>query len=147
MTMLMTQAAPHPERLAALVEKLTYKRGWSFELQHMDRGQGSLGLTLVIEVECEDSYRPDRTTRVLHYMIVPAASYDERAWMRWLLDQVLLVEQHEACEFFKVDGKRPYSPNHGPGRNPYSILEKGSALDAATFFTGEVNPSYRKERT
>jgi hypothetical protein len=63
-------------------------------------------------------------------MIVPAASYDKRAWTRWVLDQVLLVESHECCEFFKLGGNRPFSPNHGPGRNPYSILEKGSVEDA-----------------
>ena len=131
------QRAPYPHTLAALVKGLKYKAGWSFHLGHVDRGQGSVGLTLSILVECPDSYNPERTTRVIHYMIVPPAAYDTRAWTRWLLDQVLLVEQHEACEFFKVDGNRPFSPNHGPGRNPYSILEKGTREDAATMYTGE----------
>ena len=141
----MTQSAPYPHALASLVCRLSYKKGWSFRLAHIDRGQGSEGLTLVIRVDCQNSYAPEEIFRVVHYMIVPAAAYDERAWMRWLLDQVLLVESHEACEFFKVDGKRPYSPNHGPGRNPYSILEKGTARDAATYSSGQVNPSFRKE--
>ena len=141
----MTQTAPYPHALASLVQRMTYKEGWGFSLAHIDRGQGCEGLTLSILVECKDSYHPERTFRVMHYMPVPPAAYDERAWMRWLLDQVLLVESHEACEFFKIDGKRPYSPNHGPGRNPYSIMEKGTARDAATFFTGDINPKYKEK--
>lgn len=141
----MTQTAPYPHALASLLQRLKYKAGWEFRLAHLDRGQGSEGLTLAITVNSIDAYNDDCAIRVVHYMIVPAAAYDERAWMRWLLDQILLVESHEACEFFKVDGRRPYSPNHGPGRNPYSILEKGTLRDAATYFTGEVNPSFQKK--
>lgn len=126
----MTQEAPWPARLFNLLERVNYKDGWTFTLESVDRGQGSKGLTLNIVIECVDSSDRTRMRRVAHYMIVPAASYDERAWMRWLLDQIILVENHEACEFFKIDGKRPYSPNHGPGRNPYSILEKGTMEDA-----------------
>ena len=138
----MTQKAPYPEKLASLVSRLSYKEGWRFSLEDIDRGQGSVGLTLCVGVTCPDSYEPGRMRTVMHYMIVPAAAYDERAWMRWLIDQVLLIEQHEACEFFKIDNKRPFSPNHGPGRNPYSIIEKGTLKDAATFFTGAVNPKF-----
>jgi hypothetical protein len=32
---------------------------------------------------------------------------------------------------------RPFAPNHGPGRNPYSVLEVGRVEDAETRFTGE----------
>lgn len=41
-------------------------------------------------------------------------------------------------EFFKIDGKRPYAPHHGPGWNPYAIFDHGSELDARTQFTGDV---------
>jgi hypothetical protein len=134
----MRQTAAFPTLLADLVKRISYKGGWTFELVDMDRGQGSAGLTLNIVIATPDSYDPEgRIRRVAHYVIVPAAAYDERAWIRWLLDQCLLVEQHECCEFFKIDGKRPFSPNHGPGRNPYSILEKGTLEDAATMYTGE----------
>jgi hypothetical protein len=90
----------------------------------------------VINLTGPDSYHPERTIRVNHYLIVPAASYDERSWRRWLLDQVLLVESHEACEFFQIDGQRPFAPNHGPGRDPYTILELGTVEDAETSFRG-----------
>jgi len=140
----MTQQAPYPDKLAAVVHRVEYKENWLFTLVDIDRGQGSTGLTLVIRITTPDSYDPTQMRTVLHYMIVPAAAYDERAWIRWVLDQILLVEQHEACEFFKLDGKRPFSPNHGPGRNPYSIIEKGTYQDAATEFTGEKRQPERK---
>lgn len=130
--------APYPNELASLVQRIGYKKGWKFTLENVDRGQGSEGLTLCILIKTPDSYNPEYMKLVMHYFIVPAAAYDERAWTRWLLDQILLVEQHEACEFFKIDGDRPFSPNHGPGRNPYSIIEKGNPKDARTMFTGEV---------
>ena len=50
---------------------------------------------------------------------------------------MLAIETHEACEFFQVDGVRPFVPNHGPGRNPYTVLELGSVADAETTFRGE----------
>lgn len=135
--MKMQQKADYPTILLALVERLKYKEGWRFSLSDVDRGQGSGGLTLVIDLTCQDSYHPERTMRVLHYMIVPPAAYDERSWRRWLFDQVLLVEQHEACEFFLLDGIRPYAPHHGPGNNCYTIFEHGTADDAQTTYRGE----------
>ena len=135
----MFQESPYPTTLASLVDELSYKHGWEFKLQHRDRGQGSVGFTLVITALVRDSYHPELDIRVNHYMIVPAASFDRRAWLRWLLDQVLLVESHEACEYFCIDGKRPFPPNHGPGRDPYQILETGTVADAETSFRGVRN--------
>lgn len=86
----------------------------------------------------DDAPRPPY--RVNHYLPVPPAAYDERSWRRWLLDQVLLVERHEACEFFEVDGERSYAPSHGPGNDPYIIREVGTDEDRRTSFRGELNP-------
>jgi len=133
----MKQIAPFPELLKGLVKRLQYKAGWRFELSDIDRNQGSEGLTLVICLTCQDSYHPEQTMRVNHYMIVPPAAFDERSWCRWLLEQILLVERHEACEFFLIDGHRPYAPNHGPGNDPYTIFDQGTAKDAQTTFRGE----------
>src|SRR5690242_18444355 len=98
----MKQTAADPTILFELVAKLSYKDGWRFILQDLDRGQGSAGLTLIIQVTSPDSYHPEQNITVNHYMIVPPAAYDERSWVRWLLEQILLVEQHEACEFFQI---------------------------------------------
>jgi hypothetical protein len=131
------QTAPEPSLLHRLVERLQYKQGWGFSLVDINRGQGSEGLTLIASVTGPDSYAPERNLTVLHYMIVPAAAYDERSWCRWLLEQILRIEQHEACEFFQIAGHRPYAPNHGPGRDPYTIMDQGTAEDAQTTFRGE----------
>ena len=134
----MTQTAPYPDALADLVDALTYRDGWSFSLSYVDRGQGSQGLTLIVRVECADSYDQTRRRAVLHYLPVPPAAFLPRDWRRWLLDQVLLIETHEACEFFTVDGVKPYAPNHGPGRNPYTVVEYADDVDRRTSFRGEV---------
>lgn len=119
------QTAPYPEILAELVSKVKYRPGWRVSLDAIDRGQGSLGLTLIIRTLGYDSYNPAEGEQyaVLHYMPVPSAAYNERSWKRWLLEQFLLVEQHEACEFFMIGDDRPYAPYHHDGNNPYTIFE------------------------
>lgn len=133
----MVQAAPYPKLLQGLVGRLSYKEGWKFSLERLDRGQGSTGLTLIVHLTVPDSYDPTKIFRVVHYMIVPPAAFDERSWCRWLFDQILLVEQHEACEFFKIDEHRPYAPNHGEGHNPYTIFDQGFKQDAEVDFRGK----------
>ena len=143
----MQQQAPYPQALAYLVERLSYRPGWTFELKHLDRGQGSAGLTLIITAKTPDSYHPAQTIHVCHYMIVPAAAFDHRSWQRWLFDQLLLVERHEACEFFTIHDSpgsehavKPYAPSHGPGNDPYIVRELGTREDQRTSFRGEMNP-------
>jgi hypothetical protein len=109
------------EVLAQLVERVTYKPGWKFELQEVNRGQGCAGLTLMISATLDDSSNPGAKVGVLHLMPVLPAAYDEDAWMGWILEQIMLVEQHEALEFYKVDGEAPFFPGHAPGRNPYGV--------------------------
>lgn len=140
----MRQEAPYPQALAELVDNLSYRDGWPgqswrFTLQHVDRGQGSAGLTLCIRVEMPDTYHPEQMRPVMHYMIVPAAAYDERSWRRWLFDQIGLVELHERMEAFLIGGGRPYAPHHQPGADPYTIFELGTAEEVDTDFRGSRN--------
>ena len=86
----------------------------------------------------DDAPRPPY--RVNHLQPVPPAAFDERSWRRWLLDQCLLVERHEACEFAAVDDERPWAPSHGPGNDPYLIREVGTDEDRRTSFRGELKP-------
>lgn len=145
----MKQSAPYPEDLWRLVGQVEYKAGWDFRLNDdLDRGQGSRG-TLVITIDTPDSYHPETRRSVAHYFPVPPAAYDWRSWMRWLFDQVLLVERHEAMEFFQVIPAimvyspvepitRPYAPSHGPGNDPYMIREVGTVEDVRTSFRGDL---------
>lgn len=144
----MRNLAPYPEALADVVARLTYK-GWRIWLEDLDRGQGSVGLTLIIQSATPDAYAPpDRgetvcgqphpqMINVRHFFIVPAAAYDQPTWMRWVFDCCLLVETHEAMEFFQVDGSRPFAPLHGPGKNPHSIHERSTDAEANTDQRGE----------
>ncbi len=144
---MMRQEAPYPIALQALVKSCKYKDfdGWTFHLEVLDRGQGSTGLTLIIQRRGPDTYHPEQILRVNHYMLVPPAAYDERSWMEWLFDQIMLVELHEGMENFKLlqkDGSfiRPYAPSHGPGNNPYIRREPGGTeLDKRIAYTGEVH--------
>lgn len=131
------QTAPYPQELHDLVSGLTYKSGWRFHVNDdLDRGQGSRGMTLVINITGPDSYNHAKVVSVNHYFPVPPAAYDDRSWTRWLFDQVLLVESHEACEFFTINAEKPYSPSHGPGNDPYLIRELGTDEDRRTSFRG-----------
>lgn len=155
----MRQQAPYPTALSELVWALRYKEGWTFRLADLDRGQGSRGLTLVVNTTGPDSYHPEQQISVNHYMLVPPAAYDVRSWRRWLFEQVLLVERHEAMEFFalvtyRTAGRttdpatgnertdvdavvdRPYAPSHGPGNDPYLVREVGTDTDRRTSFRG-----------
>ena len=138
----MRQEAPYPAELDDLVRKLAYRPGWAFKLAHIDRGQGSEGLTLVITTRGYNSYAPEdgENYRVNHYMPVPPAAYDRRSWVNWLFEQLLLVERHECMEYFVIDGYRPRAPAHGPGNDCYLALDYGTDLDRRTRFTGEVAP-------
>jgi hypothetical protein len=128
--------------LHGLLHRLTYRDGWLFRLENnLDRGQGSRGATLVITVQCANSAHPEEMIAVNHYMMVPAASYNERSWRRWLFDQIGLVERHERMEFYRLDGKAVYPPAHGPGNDPYMVLEYGTDEDRRTSFRGTLNPA------
>jgi hypothetical protein len=157
----MQQYAPFPEKLADLVGRVRYRPGWRFSLIDMERdpasshGAAAGGLTLIILADVHDSYHPELHRPVNHYFVVPAATYDRESWRRWLLERVLEVERHEACEWFQIvdmpsyqgqDGEqhelvsRPFAPNHGPGRDPYTIFQYATDEDRMMSFRGEVNP-------
>lgn len=120
----MQQVAPYPYPLADLIDHLTYRPGWRVWMDHMDRGQGSEGLTLVIEAQVPDSRRVGHGTIYVHHLFpVPPAAYNTRSWQRWLFDRYCEVERHEAAEFFQVGDRRPYAPLHAPGNDPYMVIE------------------------
>jgi hypothetical protein len=145
MTGTMTQTAPYPAILEKLVGGTTYKEGWDFVMYDRDRGQGSKGLTLSIYIEEPDTYHPEKMTRIVHHFIVPAASYNERSWRRWLFERILEVERHESAEFFQIDGVRPYAPHHGPGNDPYIIFEHGTDEEMRTSYLGVRRDEYDPE--
>lgn len=139
----MRQLAPDPAVLFELVDALEYRPGWRFGIKDIDRGQGSAGLTFSVTTLGVDTYEPERgeTYRVHHPFIVPAAAFDARSWRRWLFHRLVDVDFHEAMEFFRIDGFRPFAPHHGPGNDPYLLFEHGTDLDVRTSFRGDVDPA------
>jgi hypothetical protein len=144
----MHQTAPYPHLLEDLVSKLTYRKhlGWRVwldeDLQRDKPGRHSgesRGLTLVVQRRGPDTYHPDEIIAVNHYLPVPAATYDERSWRRWLFDRLGDVDTHERMEDFVISGARPFAPQHGPGNDPYRVCELATDLDRRTSFTGELN--------
>lgn len=120
--------------LGEIVSKISYRPGWRVGLVE-ENGV----LTLHIRSLGYDTHHPDRGEHyaVIHSFMVPPATYNEQSWTRWLLDRYIDVETHEACEFFRVDGKQPFPPNHGPGWDPYGVRELNRVEDAETTFRGE----------
>lgn len=101
--------------LRAELERVTYKPGWRFTLyQH----RGGEGVWLSIMAELGDAYHPHRTTVINVRSAVPPIpdrSYFH-AWLNWRLGR---IEQHELCEWYRVDGTPLHNP-HAPGANDES---------------------------
>jgi len=132
------QHGPYPHPLLDCLGELSDPRPeWKITLEHLDRGQGSEGLTLVIELYTRNSYRRehidkcpaldtvfDPNNRICHWECrcwitvhhlfpLPPAAYNKQSWRRWLLDQMRLVNDHETSEFFSTtcphcEGKGKY---------------------------------------
>lgn len=141
------QEGPYPAELDELVRNLSYRPGWSFELkpdlvrdEAPDGTALTQGLTFVVRTMGYDAYHPERGQNygVYHYFPVPAATYNAQSWRRWLLDCLIKVETHEACEFFTIFEVKPFAPTHGPGDDPYTIKEYATDQQRRTRFTGEV---------
>jgi hypothetical protein len=139
MTDLSSQVAPFPEELEDIVMMLEYRPGWTFKLEDIDRGQGSKGLTFIVTSLGYDTYNPEQgeNYRVHHYFPVPPAAFVRSSWQRWILDRLIELETHEACEFMAVNGGRPFAPIHAPGHDPYIVRELSRVEDVETTFRGE----------
>lgn len=103
-----TQTAPFPVELEELVSRLRYRPGWRVALSDIERdpadthGTAAGGLTLIVTTSTINSYRQEQMVRVNHYFPVPAATYNEASWLRWLFDCMAKVELHECMEFFAL---------------------------------------------
>lgn len=110
------------DRLHRMLGRLTYREGWSFSIvAHAGWTRG-----LQIRLNVPDSNTPrggGMSVQLLvdHQFQVPYFPMGDDEIERWLLDCILLVERHEACENFRLDGVAPYYPEHGHGADPYRL--------------------------
>lgn len=107
-----------PTDLAPLVERVSYKPGWVLKVA------GPGGRFLCVHAVTADSNDPRQIRRTQHMFEVPADARDVRAWARWIFECLLLVEQHEAGEFFTLDTRRPFFPYHEDEGSPYARVER-----------------------
>jgi hypothetical protein len=102
---------------AELVGALGYKPGWTLKLA------GPNQRFLCVFAHCPDSVRPGQWRTTQHQFEIPdEACADRVAFARWALEALMRAERHEACEFFQIDGQRPFFPAHGDG-DPYEHRE------------------------
>ena len=89
--------------LKDLLQTFTYRPGWKFFVL-----DGAIHVqAMVIDTDDHERMTPLRFVRPL-----PQFTRDDFDWTRWLLYIVLEVEDHEAREFFKIDGVKVFDP-HG----------------------------------
>jgi hypothetical protein len=163
------QRAPWSEILAEVVRTFRYKPGWRFRMLSVDRDSRGFhpavdihgvdpehcaGLTLMIWPATTNSYDPSicpdspaskphivADYHVVHLMPVPAATYNRVSWENWMMDQILLVEAHEAFEFARFDGQRLFAPIHAPGFDPYMRTVVVTDENRRTSFRGDLKPA------
>lgn len=118
--------------LTELVKQVTYKPGWVIYVDHEVSDDGSGGWHLFVVSHTQNSLDSSHTIRVRHGFLIPAASYNRDSWISWIFDRLRDVEaNHEAGEFFRVNGVRVFAPHHGNGENPYVVRHHGTLEDAA----------------
>lgn len=103
-----------------ILNSLVYTRdappGMRFRL---DRDDESNFAQLNIYTYNVNSYAPHEMRHTRHEFIVPVATYNREAWIRWVADKIKSVEIHEFNECFLVDGVPVYAHHHGNGWDPY----------------------------
>ncbi len=119
-----------PEHLREIVRSITYKPRWQFYIAGFMEDNQLKGWALYIISDSVDSYDHTKPMRVRHEFLIPPASYNRQTWIGWVFDRIRQVEDHEAGEFFMVDGVREFAPHHGNGEDPYRIYQLGTESQA-----------------
>lgn len=126
--------------LKSIVRETKCLPNWSFNLGYDDDDMPVLHIT----IEGTNNYDHTQAFTVTHCHPVPNATYNEKSWRRWILEQCIRTMNHELGENlrFGVGGEveRPYAPMHGPGEDPYTIHEVRSETDALRTQSGSLRP-------
>jgi hypothetical protein len=97
------------QQIADEVRRMSYKDGWAMSVFYPDEFQG---LYFAVDIDMPNSYKPDETVP-LHIESPLPAMTDADALKTWVLCRLIVIETHEALEWFKVDGKM-YRDPHDP---------------------------------
>jgi len=112
-----TSVAASATIAATLVPTLAYKPGWTFKIG----GPGRQFLCVFARTTDSQNPATERTTQ--HMFPLPAVT-DAREFLRWVFEQLLLAELHEAGEFFSAGGHCPFFPHHQDEGSPYERVER-----------------------
>lgn len=93
---------PEEQPLRELLHTFTYKPGWTF---HIKAGH------LIIRTIVIDTDNPEQTIQVDFGVGLPSYVRDDFDWTHWLFHHIMTVEDHEAREFFKINGVKVYDPH------------------------------------
>lgn len=90
-------------RLKTIVDRLTYKPNWGFDL-FQDLISGSLGLTIIANVDNAGSGPPPKLSLTTTLWVTPEVleKMDDQAICERIFLAIVSVERHEASEWFKV---------------------------------------------
>lgn len=110
-----------PPHLKEVVEAINYKPGWQFYVDWYPGEDREPTLKLRIVSWTTDSFDFVSQRQINHFFLVPPASYNRTNWVAWVFDRIRDVENHEAGEFFRVNGVREFAPHHANGEDPYRV--------------------------
>lgn len=94
------------EEIRREVAKVVYRPGWSFEVYEI----GFEDPWLLVLAPVENSYVPGQTIDLGIRSPMPPMA-DAEAVHRWLMWRLERIESHEAREFYRVRGERPFDPH------------------------------------
>jgi hypothetical protein len=93
--------------LQGLLERFTYKPGWTFTMWHDEFEGNRMEIFINSEV---NAYKPDELTVMSIKTYVPPIESPAAFW-RYLLWRLERVEMHELREFFRVGGHPIFDPH------------------------------------
>jgi len=106
-----------PERAAELLGQVTYRPGWTFQARTPPFGdpRDREVLTFAIRARVPDA-ETGRVGRVehLHQVLIGPLQDDEQGcelFAQQVFECLLRVERHEAGEYFKFAGAKPFDPH------------------------------------
>jgi hypothetical protein len=94
------------DAINAELARVTYKPRWSFRA-YDDQWEGQ---KIRILADVPDAYDPDRTITLGVDSFLPPLN-DEWDVRRWLFWRISRIENHEAREFFRLDGQILWDPH------------------------------------
>lgn len=120
--------------LERVVESARCKPGWKFFLADGEDNSK----VLIIQIDGVNNYDHSQPFIVNHVHPVPATTFNEQSWRRWMFDQCMRTMTHEIGESLNFDGVRPFAPMHGPGEDPYTLHEFRPEIDFLTTQKGTI---------